>query len=60
MPTVDCMFGRTQSLIKRAIDLVRESEELVQDIKNLAAFVRRICNLGKNSYEKSCRLFLFL
>jgi hypothetical protein len=33
MPTAEWTLGHTQSLINRAIELVRECEELVQDTK---------------------------
>ena len=51
MPTGECILGHTQSLIKRAIELIRESEELVQYTKA----TRRRLNRSRQLCKKLIR-----
>jgi len=51
MPTVKDILGHTQNLIKRAIELVRDSEELVQDTKA----TRRRLNRSRHLCRESLR-----
>ena len=53
MPTGEYIPEDTQSLIKRAIELIRESEELVQDTKD----TRRRLNRSRRLCRKSVRSF---
>jgi len=54
MPIDERILGHTQSLIKRAIELVRESEDLVQDTKATRMRLnrsRRICRESLRSFN---------
>ena len=49
MPTDERVLWHTQSLIKRAIELVRESEDLVQDTKATRMRLNRSRRLCRES-----------
>ena len=58
MPTAEWTLGHTQSLINRAIELVRESSELVQDTKATRSRLnhsRQLCRKSVRSLQERVR-----
>jgi len=63
MPTGEYIPEHTQSLIKRAIELIRESEELVQDTKDTRRRLnrsRRLCRKSVHSFKREPALTALL